>query len=169
MTEQRKRLLIAAAVVLGAAGGGYYAGAASARSAVRSIETAQDLLVPADDMRRTRVRREAIREMLKGLARSQEEALVNRGAYLTAQELAFDRGAFILESGENDRCSWRPDGCATVVRWMGVGRHVASPIGEVCAVALNVEPAYLSGIPLRRMGRVRCSWDLATKLNLLFQ
>ena len=168
MTENATRLLILAASVLGAAAGGYYFGAASSRSALRSMEAAEDLLVPVDDVRRTRVRREGIRGMLVALAEAQTAAHAAEGEYLPLEALASDTVGYLVETYGSQFCPPSLNGCHPDYTWMAVARERWSPIGEVCAVALNIEPAHVSGIPLKRQGRVRCSWDLATRLNRLF-
>jgi hypothetical protein len=168
VANRRSLILIVTAAIIGAAAGGYYFGAMPSRNAMRSVEAAQDLLVPVDDMRRTRIRREAIRRTLVEIVVQQESAFAGSKRYLDRDSLSYDHDAFVLEAYETTYCSYRPDDrCLMEGHWLAVARHAASPIGEICAVALNVEPAYIGGIRLKRQGRIRCSWDLATRLNRL--
>jgi hypothetical protein len=168
MTNKTFLILVVATAINGAAIGGYYFGAMPARHASRSLEAAQDMLVPVDDMRRTRVSREAIRATLAEIVSQQESAFAGSKRYLPRDSLSYDHDAFVLEAHETTYCSYRPDDrCLLEGRWLAVARHAGSPSGEICAVSLNVEPAYVSGIRLKRQGRIRCSWDLATRLNRL--
>jgi hypothetical protein len=167
VTERRTRLFIAAACVLGVAVGSYYFGAASSRNAERSLEAAGDLLVPVDDVRRTRMRREGIRRMLERLTEAQTAAHTQAPRYLPLDSLAADTVGYLVEVYSRQFCIPNFGGCQPDYTWLAVGRDRWSPIGEVCSVALNVEPTYVGGIPLKRAGRVRCSWDLSTRLNRL--
>jgi hypothetical protein len=161
-------ILVVATAIIGAAVGGYYLGAMPARSAARSLEAAQDMLVPVDDMRRTRVRREAIRATLAQIVSQQESAFAGSKRYLPRDSLSYDHDAFVLEAYETTYCPYRPDDrCLLEGHWFAIARHAGSPAGEICAVSLNKEPAYLAGIRLKRQGRIRCNWDLATRLNRL--
>jgi hypothetical protein len=165
MIDRRASILMVGACLLGGAIGGYYFGLASGRSASRSFEAAQDILVPVDDIRRDRIRRESIRAMLAEVTEAQANAYAISKTFLEAPESLFDREAYVLETYSQTSCPYSPDGCVMEERWIGVARHRTSPIGEVCAVALNTEPAHVAGIPLKREGRIRCSWDLATRIN----
>jgi hypothetical protein len=167
MSDRGVRIAIVAASLIGGAIGGYYFGFAAGRSAARTVEAAQDLLVPVDDMRRDRVRRESTRGLLWAISRAQAAAFAASEAFLPLEGFTFDRDAFIVEVHADTSCRWVLDHCLQDQRWMAVAHHVDAPHGEACAVALNVEPAHAAGIPLKREGRVRCSWDLATRLNRL--
>ena len=167
MTPRSARILVVAASLTGAAIGGYYFGFAAGRSASRTVDAAQDLLVPVDDVRRDRIRRESMRAMLEEVTDAQQRAFAASKSFLPLEELAFDREAHILEVYSQSSCGYAPDGCFELEHWMAVAHHRSSPFGEACAVALHVEPAHVAGIPLKREGRVRCSWDLATRLNRL--
>lgn len=168
MRERLVAVWILVASVIGAAVGGYYFGFASGRSASRTAEAAHDLLVPVDDMRRDRLRRESTRSLITSIARTQAAAFASTQTFLAIEEIAFDRDAFIVELHRDASCRTAPDRCIMRERLVAVVRHREAPYGEACAVALNIEPAHAVGIPLKREGRVRCSWDLATRLNRLF-
>jgi hypothetical protein len=160
--------MIVAAATVGGAAGGYYFGSMPSRNAMRSVEAAQDLLVPVEDMKLTRVRRESIRGTLQEIVAQQQSAFAGSKRYLHRDSLSYDHDTFILEAYETTYCTYRPDDrCLMEGHWFAIARHADSPTGEMCAVALNVEPAYLGGIRLKRQGRIRCSWDLATRLNRL--
>lgn len=164
METRVKGLVIGASIILGAIGG-YYAGFASARSASRSVEAAQDLLDPAAGYRDQRIRREGIRSELRTIMERQARSYDEHGTFVAMDSIPWDTERYLVEVVERPFVSWPRD--QWDVSWMAVARHEASPIGEVCAVAVNVEPAYLAGVPLRRAGRVRCSWDFSTWLNRL--
>jgi len=158
----RRALVAVGVAVLISLGVGYGAGRASGLSGARVGEAASDALVPVSDGMRTRSRRESIRSETRALATRQLEAYARDSVFT---DLGIERGdhLFVVEDRVDDFFRYNHGRHDTA--WMAVVRHRDSPIGEVCAVALNREPAYLGGIPLRREGRVRCSWDLATRIN----
>jgi hypothetical protein len=162
----KTRLLVLAASLIGGAVTSYYFGFDSVRNATRTMEAGQDVLAPVDDVRRTRIRRESIRTMLAEVATEQATRHAATLSFPTLTNIAFDREKYVLETYASTVCP-RPHGagCLREEAWMAVARHKTSPMGEVCAVALNVEPAYVSGIVLKREGRIRCSWDVATRIN----
>ena len=161
MTPRRGALLAGAAVCV-ALGIGFAAGRATGVSGPRVGEAASDLLVPAADGLRTRDRREAIRAETAALRDRQQEAYAVDSVF-TPLDIQRGEHVFVVEDRVDDffRYNYGKDDTS----WMAVVRHRDSPIGEVCAVSLNREPAYLGGVPLPRAGQVRCSWDLATRLN----
>lgn len=162
-----KLLPIVVAAVAGGVGG-YFFGFAGARSATRTTEAATDLLVPAQDFRNERVRRDAIRAELRRLAGIQVAFMADSGRVADDNIVLAGSEGFILHSLMRRRQRTALQGRKTEEGWIATLSHEESPAGERCAVALGVEPAYGGGIPLRRAGRIRCSWDLATRLNLLW-
>lgn len=169
MTDRTRNIVVIATVVGIAAFGGYYFGFTAGRSAFRSVEAAEDLLVPLDDARRTRIRREGIRRMLERLAEAQTAAHAASQQYLPLADLAGDTVGYMVDAYTTQFCPPSMGGCHPDYTWMAVARQTWSPIGEVCAVALNIEPAYVGGVPLERQGKIRCSWDLATRINRLLK
>ena len=165
VSEKTRWVAIVAASFVGVGLGAYYLGFAQSRSASRSLEAAEDLLVPVDDLRRTRVRREGIRDKLERLMERQTAGHVPLTPYLPLDSMAADTVGYIVEVVETGFCPQTTGGCTPDYQWMAIARDRESAIGERCAVALNREPTYLAGIPLKREGRVRCSWDLATRIN----
>lgn len=161
MKGRRELLLLGAAVAV-SLGLGYGAGRASGLSAARIGEATSDVLVPASDGLRTRNRRASIRSETLDLAARQLEAYARDSVFT---ELGLERGDHIFVVEDRVGHVFRYNHRRHESVWMAVVRHRDSPIGEVCAVALNREPAYLGGVPLPREGRVRCSWDLATRIN----
>lgn len=157
-------MLAAAAGALG----GYYLGFSGARTTVRTSELASDLLVPATDYRDQRVRREAIRSELKRLMLLQAQSLAESGAYLTTDALLRASDGFLLRSSTRLYTPTALEGRRTEAGWVATLSHQESPDREACSVALGVDRAYAGGIPLRRPGRVRCSWDISTRLNRLW-
>ncbi len=169
MSERTKHILVLATTVVMAGVGGYYFGFTAGRGAFRGVEAAEDLLVPLDDVRRTRIRREGIRGMLQRLAEVQVAAHSSTQQYLPLAELASDTVGYLVEEYTSQFCLPGLGGCQPDYTWMAVARQTWSPVGEVCAVALNIEPAYVGGVPLKRQGTIRCSWDLATRINRLLK
>src|SRR5687768_8597043 len=98
MTDRRARIFIVGASLVGGAIGGYYFGFASGRSASRSLEAAQDVLVPVEDMRRDRIRRESIRTMLADVTEVQASAYASTKAFPPEHEVVFDRESYVLET-----------------------------------------------------------------------
>jgi hypothetical protein len=156
MSERALRILLVAMAALMAGIGGYVFGFASGRSAERTLEAAQDLIVPAEDVRRERIRRDGIRSMTQQVAGLQSRSHDEGAGLVTLDSLPLQTDGYVLEETTD---YWRSYSVVVV-------RDMRSPHGEVCAVSLNREPAYAAGILLRRAGRVRCSWDLATRVNL---
>ena len=157
MRDERKRaLFVWGALVVTGFVGGYYLGFVPTQFISQAGDAAGDLLVPADDFRGQRLRREAIRSELQRVTDFQVRFRAETGDYAPTEAIPVGPEGFVLSA------SWSP---LFSYSWMGEVRHTASPNGEVCAVALGTEPAYLAGIPLKRAGRIRCSWDLATRIN----
>lgn len=120
------------------------------------------MVMPAADGLRTRDRRSAIRAETESWVERQRSDYA-RDSVFTDVDLGRGRGLFVVEDQVAD--VYRHNYGRRISTWTAVVRHRDSPIGESCAVALNREPAYLNGVPLYREGRVRCSWDLATRFN----
>jgi hypothetical protein len=135
-------------------------GPGSGRSTARMVEAAQDLLVPVEDMRRDRIRRDALRRKTEQIAEFQTAFASANGRYARGDGLGVPTDGYHIEWTNSDYIS---------AGWVASVSHDQSPRGEVCAVSMGREPAYAAGIPLLRMGRVRCSWDLATRINRIFR
>jgi hypothetical protein len=156
-------VVVFTATVMATALCSYYFGFAVGRGTFRGAEAAEDVLVPLDDVRRTRLRREGIREMLGELAAAQVAAHQPENPYLPIEDLSFDSDRYVVEGYHKQYLL--PYGDKLEHAWIAVARDRTSPMGEVCAVALNFEPVYAAGIRLKRQGKVRCAWDMATRLN----
>ena len=156
MSEAGLRTLLIGLTVVTAAVGGYVFGVGSGRSAERTIEAAQDLVIPVDDMRRDRIRRDAMRELAGEIAEFQAAFHRANGRYARGDSLGVSTHGYYVE--------WQNGGGFVISIMQEKG-----PYGEACAVAVGREPAYAAGIPLRRAGRVRCSWDLATRINRIMR
>jgi hypothetical protein len=166
MKDRRTAIIVLACVLVSAGLATYVLGPDPLRPAARVAEAAGDALVPATDAYRERARREAIRSELSRLVELQTAALPARGDFLPDDELQRDPFVLNVVSGRGSIVQRREG--HSEPWWIGVLSHETSPLGEACAVALNREPTYAAGIPLKRSGRVRCSWDLATWLNRLW-
>ena len=153
-------LVVLSAAVFGA--GGYAFGLASGGSAIRAYEVVQDLVTPADNLRRDRVRRDGIRQVTRELAEFQSRFYAERGRYAGWDSIPMVTDGYALDKRALVE-AWRPPEQWTF--WGVIVRDEEVPRGEHCAVLLGKEPAYVGGVVLRRAGRVRCSWDLATRIN----
>lgn len=162
-TTAKARRLALASVLMLVALAGYGVGYASGLSAVRGGELLRDVLDPAHDARAERERRNQIRSYAKTLATEQASSIETGQDVPAVDHAEAQASGMVVEARAGTR-GFSVTG-AEVVTWTAVVRHMRSPIGEACAVALNVDRAYLSGIPLTRSGEVRCSWDAATRFN----
>ena len=160
MSERSLAVLVAVVAVVTAAVGGYVFGLDSGRSTARTVEAAQDLIVPVEDVRRDRIRRDAIRQKTVEIADYQSAFGRVNGRYARGDALGIPTDGYHLEWTYSDDLA---------AGWVASVKHDESPHGEACAVAIGREPAHAAGIPLLRMGRVRCTWDLATRINRLFR
>lgn len=165
MTETTRRALTLTAAVAAGAFGGWIFGFAGARTVTRGGEAAADALIPVEDLRIDRIRRQALRAELRRIVGLQEEALAETGSFLPTREALGERPDFHLRSFERPVAWGVREGALRPVGWVGWLTHDAGPVGEACAVSLAAEPAYAAGIPLPRAGRIRCSWDPATRIN----
>ena len=88
-------------------------------------------------------------------------------AYGTRPDPDVSKGAegFVLHTMTQTRTPTALQGRRADPSWIASLNHERSPDREACSVALGVDRAYAAAIPLRGSGRVRCSWDLATKIN----
>jgi len=155
MSDGTLRTLLIGTAVLVTGLGGYAFGFFTGRSGVRAMEAAQDLSVPIEDVRNDRIRRDEMRRAAEEVATRQADAYAADGRFMTLDEVAPAQDELELDGMSDYFGSY----------WVGIVRHRQGPHGELCAVALNREPVYVGGVILRRAGRVRCSWDLATRLN----
>lgn len=163
MSERNLRIVLVAITLVVGSVGGYLFGFATARSAERSLEAVHDLLVPVDDLRRERVRRDGIRGLTATVADLQSDFFEANERYASLDSIPVATEGYVLEVHPHP--GWYGYRLGNDIYWSVVVRHLESPHGEVCAVALDREPVYTAGILLKREGRVRCSWDLATRLN----
>ena len=168
MNVNLARTLPLVAAALAGAAGGYLLGFGGGRAAARTSEAAADLLVPVLDFRVTRVRREAIRSELRDMMQRQLASQADSGVFLPDRLLADGSAGFVLHTFTHTYGPTVLGGRGSTVGWIATLSHERSPAREACSVALGVDRAYAGGIPLRGPGKVRCSWDLATRLNRLW-
>lgn len=164
MSQQTSRVLVLAIAVSAGAIGGYLFGFVAGHYATRTGEAAADLIIPMEDYRSKRLRRQAIREELTRLRNLQETIFSETGHYASVDELEV-APMFILRARVQPETITVREPRRRAEAWMATLSHDKSPVGETCAVVLGTDRWYAPGVPLKRAGSVRCSWDLATKLN----
>jgi hypothetical protein len=162
VSERTLRVLLVVLSVAVGGVGGYVYGFGSGRTAVRGYEVAQDLVTPANDLRSDRMRRDGVRRVTRELAEFQARFHAERGRYAGWDSIPVPTNGYTLDKRALV-IDWRPP--EQWQYWGTIVRDERIPRGEHCAVILGKEPAYVGGIVLRRSGRVRCSWDLATRIN----
>lgn len=162
-TATRVRRLALGAFAILLALGGYGVGYASGVTSARGGELLRDLFDPAHDARLERERRGQIRAYAEALATERANSLEVGQDVSPVDHAKAEASGMVVEARDGTR-TFSVTG-AGVSTWTAVVRHMHGPIGEACAVALNLDRAYLSGIPLTRSGEVRCSWDAATRFN----
>ena len=126
----------------------------------RTAEAVGDLAVPAARALDARDGAERLRAELEDFLETQERHVREHGRPLQLADVPMEA-----------------DGIATVYQVEGSGAWWvaemrlarASSGGPSCAAAVGRVPLYVGGIVLRREGEVRCSGDLATRLNRLWR
>jgi len=169
LKDRRTPIVILSAILASGVAGALLLGPDPRRPAAQVVGAAQDALVPVAVMHDERTRHDAIRSELSRLASLQLAAIEDEGEPIGFEDLPGIPERFrlqVIDGAPLTAGIVRTD--RSPPRWIGVLTHDESPPGEACAVSINTEPAYASGIVLRRSGRIRCSWDLATRLNRLF-
>ena len=156
MSERTLRVIVVAMSVSLVGAGGYLLGFIVGRGEIRAFEVAEDLVSPAADRRRVQVRRDGVRQVTSELAEFQARHYGEHGEWADRESVpVVTEGYTTTTLASPYRTSF----------WGVVVRDEDVPRGEHCAVMLGRKPAYVGGIVLRREGRVRCSWDLATRIN----
>lgn len=125
------------------------------KKASMTAEAAGDLLVPVGSYWEKRSVREAVRQELTRILEFQDEQWADSARYADVHSLPTLSKYLVVELSADQKAR----------RWLAWVGHQRLPLGEGCGVAVGYESAYVGGIPLPRERRVRCSWDLATRLN----
>jgi hypothetical protein len=144
---------VALLLVIGAVGT-WYLGPGVFGRAIRAREAVSDLALPATTRVSTREHGELSRIELERFVRIQERFRQENGRFQSYAEAQAEVGEFTMRyNDQTDGSSWFAD-----LRHPG-HREIW------CAVAVGRVPIYVEGIVLRQSGQVRCSRDLATRIN----
>lgn len=145
-------------LVLGGAAGGYALSAPPTGPFERTSEAIGDLAVPVVDAVGRRAAAEGLRAETERFLEAQEAFLRQEGRVRQPEEVPRQERGFRILYHAPAPGSWLAQ-----VRYAD-----AFPGGVSCAVVVGRVPSYVGGIALRRSGQVRCSHDLATRLNGLW-
>lgn len=147
------------AIVLVCGVTGYVLGVPSTRPVRRSAEALGDLATPATTAIGRREATERLRAELVRFLEVQEWFFRENGRIRQPADVAREEGGYVVQYQADPSGGW----------WMASMRRAEdSPDEAFCAVAVGRVPAYIAGIHLRRSGKVRCSTDLANRLNRLW-
>ena len=163
-----RALVLGAAVLVGAIGGRVF-GSVGSNATGRVGEAVADLVgFPLHDLRNDRLRHDAIRAEANRIMELQRVAIATTDKPIWDPEIVgedFGVRSFAYTWGKSS--SVQPEKRQIVWRWTAVVDHKDGWYPERCAASLGtLAPYWMEGILLKRPGTVRCSWDLATKLNL---
>lgn len=149
----------ALAIVLGCTAAGYFFGLPSTRPVQRTAEALGDLATPATTAVGRREATERLRAELVRFMEAQEWFLHENGRIRQPADVPREDGGYVVQYRSDPESGW----------WMASMRRAdVGPNEAFCAVVVGRAPAYIAGIHLRRSGKVRCSNDLANRLNRLW-
>jgi hypothetical protein len=124
----------------------------------RAREAVSDAVLPATSSLTTREYGELARLELERYVRIQQRFFREQERYQSFAEAPADQGGFVMRYYDH------VDGKS----WFATLRH--EDHGAIwCAVAVERVPVYVEGIVLKQSGQVRCSRDLATRVNALIR
>jgi hypothetical protein len=143
----------ALALLVAGSTAGYLLGPGPAGKVARAREALGDATYPVSQVLTDRQREELVRYELERYVRVQDRFFLEHGRYQNYSEAPIEEGDF--------RMNYVDDAYGKF--WMA-SLHFKGRPSVYCAVAVG-RPGYLQGIVLKESGGVRCSRDLATRIN----
>lgn len=163
MRRHKTTVGVLGACLLSALVGGYLFGFAPANVGMQGVAAVMDVVTPARRFRERRLDRQRLRSQLVRVVEIQAASLDASGDFVDMRDVSDVPDDLAFNVVWQRRTP--PPRQARPPRWVADAHSTLLPRGDVCAVILNHEPGYAGGIPLKQAGRVRCSWDLATRIN----
>lgn len=165
MSLKWKFYLASTAVIAAGIGAAWWVGLRPQHATEQVTDVAMDLLAPATDFRAQQARREALRGELERVAAFQLRHHDAHGQLARPDSVPGLGDPFRLHLERYTPARRYQDAQGPGPQQAAWMTHLESPEGEFCAVTFGTEPGEILGVPLKRRGEVRCSWDLATKVN----